>query len=105
MWFDVRPLSGTERDEAAQVATDKALDLAARAGEALASIRSDSTPAAKPAPFDSFDKTTAIESGLRGWSYADEECNADNKLLLDGQTRDWLFTLIMGKSVYTPGED
>ena len=104
IWFDIRPLSGDERDEASKVKVNEMFDIAAKAGEAfMAAARSNDGDSDKD-PHSGFDKKTTLHYGLREWNYTDKPCDDENKKDLDGWTRDWLFTEIMKRSVFTSGE-
>ena len=101
--FEFRELSGIERDEAIQAATQRALesvrglDLAALQGLRRDEVSEDERRET------SYDAWTLIRYALVGWSY-DEPCDDANKRLLNPPTWDWARETIIEMNTRTEAE-
>lgn len=97
-WFTLRPLTDDEYQAALDARFDqvivKARNMGAELSKSLRDEQREASTEAATNPMASIHAATAIKYAVTEWSYA-EECNDENKLLLDKGTQEWLKEVIV----------
>ena len=100
-WVELRPLTGIQMQEAADIRTQKTLS---RLSDLFTKVDPKTFQKAQSGAEEEtqqYDEETLISYAVVGWSY-EEPCTGPNKELLDSTTRAWLAKEIESRNTHGP---